>query len=192
MLTEAEVRRSLWAEVLASAPPCAEAIFEFWLPRSNARADVAVVGATIDGFEIKTERDSLKRLPRQADAYARIFDRCHVVLAQRHVERALEMLPPWWGALIIEDDLSFTMLRGPEVNSGVDPETLIRLLWRNEAYAALCDLGVTPDPHAGRFRMWELLLALLDIDGLKQVVRHALLIRNLSRDRVRSLPLAIT
>jgi hypothetical protein len=172
--------------------PRSEAIFEFWVPQSNTRADVAVVGATMDGFEIKTERDSLKRLPRQADAYTRVFDFCHVVLAQRHVEGALGMLPQWWGVLTIGEDLSFTVVRGPKVNSGVDPETLVRLLWRDEAYAALCDLGAAPDPRAGRFGMWELLLALLDIDRLKQVVRHALLLRSLSRDRVRSQPFAVT
>jgi len=192
MLTEAVIRHSLRTEVLSSAPPSAEAIFEFWVPQSNGRADVAVVGATIDGFEIKTERDSLKRLPRQAGAYSRVFDHCHVVLAQRHVEGALGILPSWWGVLVIEDGVSFTKLRRPEANSSVDPETLVRLLWRDEAYAALCELGLTPDPHAGRFRMWELLLALLDIDGLKQVVRHALLLRNLPGTRIRSRPFAIS
>jgi peptidoglycan hydrolase-like protein with peptidoglycan-binding domain len=71
-----------------AAPASAEAVFEFWVPQSNGRADVAVIGTTMDGFEIKTERDSLRRLPRQADAYSRVFDHCHAVLAHRHVDRA--------------------------------------------------------------------------------------------------------
>ena len=183
-MTEAEVRESLRAQVLASACSSAEAIFEFWVPQSNERADVAVVGATIDGFEIKTERDSLKRLPRQADAYTRVFDRCHAVLARRHVEPALEILPPWWGVLVIEEGVGFPKLRPAEPNDSVDPETLVRLLWRDEAYAALCALGASLDPRTGRFRMWELLLAMLDLDGLKQVVRNALLLRDPSRARI--------
>src|SRR5665213_2602297 len=85
--TEAVVRHSLREEMLALAPSTAEAIYEFWVPRSHERADVVVIGATIEGFEIKTERDSLKRLPRQAEAYTRIFDRCHAVLAHRHVDK---------------------------------------------------------------------------------------------------------
>ncbi len=191
-MTGAEVRQSLRAEVLASAPPSAEVIFEFWVPQTNERADVAVVGATMDGFEIKTERDSLKRLPRQADAYTRLFDRCHAVLAHRHVDRALEILPPWWGVLVIEDGMTFTMLKLPKSNSSVDPETLVRLLWRDEAYGALCSLGVPPDPSAGRFRLWELLLTLLDLDGLKRVVRDAILLRDPSRARMPSQRFAIT
>lgn len=192
MVTEAEVRQSLRADVLACAPPSTEAIFEFWVPQSNERADVAVIGTTMDGFEIKTERDSLKRLARQADAYTRVFDRCHAVLAHRHVAGALEILPPWWGVQVIDDDLTFTTLRLAEANDSVDPETIVRLLWRDEAYAVLCELGMPPDPRAGRFRMWEMILALLDVEGLKQIVRGALLIRGISRARMPSQGFALT
>lgn len=192
MVTEADVRQSLRAEALASAPPRAEAIYEFWVPQSNERADVAVIGSMLDGFEIKTDRDSLKRLPRQADAYNRVFDRCYAVLAPRHVGRATEMLPPWWGVVVIEDSMSFRVLRDAEANAGVHPETLVRLLWRDEAYAALCDLGFPPDPGVGRFRMWEALLTLLDLDGLKRVVRDLLLLRDPTRARMPSRRFAVT
>lgn len=181
------MRHSLREEVLAAAPHSAEAIYEFWVPRSNERADVAVIGsAAIDGFEIKTERDTLKRLPRQAEAYTRLFDRCHAVLALRHVDKAIEMLPPWWGVLVIGTDggPTFIRVREADANTGVDPETLVRLLWRDEVHAALCGLGAPPDPKAGRFRMWEQLLILLDLDGLKAVVRDALLRRDPSRARI--------
>lgn len=192
MVTEADVRHSLRAEMLASGPPSAEAIYEFWVPRSNERADVAVIGSTLDGFEIKTDQDSLKRLPRQADAYSRVFDRCHAVLAPRHVDRATEILPPWWGVLVIEDSMRFRVLRDAEANDEVDPETLVRLLWRDEACAALCDLGFPPDRGVGRFRMWELLLTLLDLDGLKRVVRDLLLLRDPARARMPSRRFAVT
>lgn len=186
------MRKSLRADVLASAPPPTEAIFEFWVPQSNERADVAVIGTTIDGFEIKTDRDSLKRLPRQADAYTRVFDRCYAILAHRHVDRALEILPPWWGVRVIDHGLTFVSLRPAEPNGDVDPHTLVRLLRRDEAYAALCGLGVPPDRHAGRFRLWETLLSMLDVEGLKPVVRDALLARNFSSAGATSLRFAPT
>lgn len=192
MVTEADVRHSLRAEMLASAPPSAEAVYEFWIPQSNERADVAVIGAMLDGFEIKTDRDSLKRLPRQVDAYSRVFDRCHAVLAPRHVDRATEILPPWWGVLVIDDSMRFRVLRDAEANAGVDADTLVRLLWRDEAYAALCDLGLRPDPGAGRFRMWELLVTLLDLDGVRRVVRELLLSRDSTQARMPSRRYAVT
>jgi hypothetical protein len=195
MMTEAVVRHSLREEVLAAAPHSAEAVYEFWVPRSNERADVAVIGSTaIDGFEIKTERDTLKRLPRQAEAYTRLFDRCHAVLAVRHLDKAIEMLPPWWGVPVIgrDDGPTFIPVRNAQINSGVDPETLVRLLWRDEVHAALCGLGAPPDLKAGRFLMWEQLLILLDLDGLKAVVRDALLRRDPSRARIPTQRFAVT
>ncbi len=186
MVTEAVVRSCLRTQLLAGAPPSSEAVYEFWVPQSNERADVAVIGTTMDGFEIKTERDTLKRLPRQAEAYTRVFDLCHAVLAQRHVDRAVDILPPWWGVKVIEDGPSFFTLREPQHNGSVDPEILVRLLWRDEVYAVLCGLGTGPDPRTGRFRLWEMLLAVLDLDSLKQVVRDALLRRDTSRARIPS------
>jgi hypothetical protein len=189
VVTEAVVRHSLRGEVLAMASPSTEAVYEFWVPRSHERADIAVIGkATIEAFEIKTDRDTLKRLPRQAEAYARLFDRCHVVLSLRHLDKAMEMLPPWWGVLVIdlEGPPSFLRVREAVSNTGVDPETLVRLLWREEAHAALCGLGAAPDPRVGRPGMWEQLLNLLDLDGLKGVVREALLHRDPARARIAS------
>ena len=181
MVTEAAVRQSLRAELLSGTRANVEAIFEFWVPKSNERADVATIGTSIDGFEIKTERDTLRRLPRQAGAYGRVFDRCHAVLASRHVSRAVEILPPWWGIRVIEDGLTFSTLRPAEVNGGVDPETLVRILWRDEAYSALCNIGEPPDPRVGRFRMWQMLLTLLDVEDVKRVVRQDLLDRDSSQ-----------
>jgi hypothetical protein len=194
MMTEAVVRHSLRKEMLALAPSIAEVVYEFWVPRSHERADVAVISTTIEGFEIKTERDTLKRLPRQAEAYTRIFDRCHAVLAHRHVDKAMEILPPWWGVLVIaiDDAPSFTLLRKADPNHDVDPEILVRLLWRDEAHAALCGLGAPPDASAGRSRMWDQLLGLLDIDSLKAIVRDALLCRDPARARIPSQRFAIS
>lgn len=187
VLTEAVVRESLSHELLASLPR-AEALYEFWVPRSHERADIAVIGPTMDGFEIKTERDTLKRLPRQAAAYARLFDRCYVVLADRHVEAALDILPMWWGVTVIRGGSTpeFERIREADVNPGVDPETLVRLLWRNEVHAALCAFGAPPDPGAGRFRMWEQLLDLVEVDVLKAAVREALIHRDPARARIPS------
>jgi hypothetical protein len=194
-MTEATVRQRLSDEMLSRASEPSEAVYEFWVPGSNARADVAVIGAGLfEGFEIKTERDTLRRLPRQTAAYARIFDRCHVVLALRHLDRAMEMLPPSWGVLVIETagTSSFGVVRVADTNQSIDPEALVRLLWRDEAQAALRALGVQLDPRAGRSRMWEQLLSLLDLDMLRQVVRHALLQRDPARARIPSRRFAVT
>ena len=188
------VRQSLRHELLEAASEPSEAVYEFWVPTTHARADLAVIGTRIDGFEIKTERDTLKRLPRQVDAYTRLFDRCHAVLARRHVDIAIEMLPSWWGILAIEPDraANFVCLREARPNAYVDPETLVRLLWREEAYAALCDIGIRPAARTGRSGLWKQLLNALELEALKVVVRHTLLHRDPTRARIPTQRFAVT
>lgn len=58
---------------------------ELTLGTSGTRADVAVLAnAELIGLEIKTERDSLRRLPSQLEAYSRYFDHVVVVAASSH------------------------------------------------------------------------------------------------------------
>jgi hypothetical protein len=187
VLTQAIIRESLSHELL-SGDQHAEAVYEFWVPRSYERADVAVIGPSLDGFEIKTARDTLKRLPRQAAAYARLFDRCYVVLADRHVDKAMEILPAWWGVMVIRGEIKpgFERIREADVNHDVDPEILVRLLWRDEVHAALCAFGAPPEPGAGRFRMWAQLLDLVEVDVLKTAVREALIRRDAASARISS------
>jgi hypothetical protein len=181
MVTEAAVRDSLREVVLARVPELSEAYYEFWVPRTNERADVAAVGSSFWGFEIKTERDTLSRLPRQVEAYSRLFDRCSVVVAERHLDAALSVVPEWWGAAVILNGRTpptFRLVRLPRRNQGVDPQTLVRLLWREEVRSILSAFGAELDPRASRASMWQLLLSTIELDGLKDVVRQALLDRD--------------
>lgn len=58
---------------------------EFTLGSSGVRADLAVFAETSIGFEIKTTRDTLRRLPAQMAAYARYFNHAVAIVAPCHV-----------------------------------------------------------------------------------------------------------
>lgn len=60
----------------------------------QVRVDVAVVNGALTGYELKSARDTLKRLPRQADYYSRVLDYAHIVVADTHAAHALQMAPP--------------------------------------------------------------------------------------------------
>ena len=153
---------------------------EFWVPATCERADLAVVGEQLWGFEIKSSRDSLRRLPRQVEAFSRLFDHCTAVLATRHLGLGAELVPNWWGVIDagVEADDPLTWLRRPNVNPGVDMELLVQLLWRDEAARALGDLGIVAPPQLGRRAMWRLLLAEGDAKQLQERVRAAILTRD--------------
>lgn len=134
----------------------------------------------MDGFEIKTERDTLRRLPRQISAYERLFDRCAVVVAPNHIERALGLVPHHWGVyeVRINGHVEFARHRAPKRNHGHDPETLVRLLWRDEAAVALTGLGVEVPIGATRPWLWQTLLERATLSDLRRVVRRALILRD--------------
>ena len=189
MSSEAAVRSALRRHVAASTHrQRQEVIDEFWVPLSHERVDVAVIGSVMQAFEIKTARDNLKRLPRQIEAYGRIFDQCTAVVAERHAEGVLTMVPQWWGVVVARGDATPTLgiLQKPGQNPSVDPLTLVRLLWRDEVYSALVDLGSEPSPRTGRVAMWEELLRVAQVDVLRVIVQQALLERQPALARIPS------
>jgi hypothetical protein len=170
------------------------AIDEFWVPRSHERADLAVIGRWMDGFEIKTERDTLRRLPRQVQAYTRLFDRCTVVVAEKHADRAADMLPDWWGITTVHVNglVTFTPKRKPRRNHEVDAEVIVRLLWRDEVFDALRAFGADPDPRSSRNALWHALIQVATLVELRRLVRHALISRDPARARIATRRFALT
>lgn len=186
MPAEADIRDALRELVLAQTLGARGTVDEFWVPLSHERADIAVIGRRMDGFEIKTERDTLQRLPRQASAYGRLFDRCTVVVAQKHSDQAAEILPHWWGITTVQvnGSVTFTPVRAPRRNPAVDPETLVRLLWRDEAMVALRNLGVEPNARATRGSLWRELLHTTTLTQLRASVRRAIVGRDPAQARI--------
>jgi hypothetical protein len=53
-------------------------------------------------------------------------------------------------------------------------------------------LGTVPDPRTGRFRLWEMLLALVGVDALRRVVRDTLIGRDAAQARIPSQRFAVS
>jgi hypothetical protein len=173
-------------------------IREFWIPQTHGRADLAVIDDRMCGFEIKTAQDSLKRLSGQVGAYNLVFDRCTLVVAEKHFQSALEMLPAFWGVLVLPDveEQEITEVRAATDNPLVDPQTLIRLMWKQEAEAALDQLRVSYDEKASRYRLWQAVLDAAAPGSISDHVRNAILTRDISKARIptrrfRPLPAAL-
>lgn len=65
---------------------------ELTLGMSSVRADLVVVrDSELIGIEIKTERDTLRRLPAQIKGYAKFFHHAMIVADERHLAAILNM-----------------------------------------------------------------------------------------------------
>jgi len=106
----------------------------------EGRIDVIVVNGSLSGFEIKSGRDSLRRLPRQVDLFGRVLDYATLVCHERHTGHATDLLPDWWGLIVAtahSAGVEFDILRPPEPNPMVHPYELARMLHVDELIAEL-------------------------------------------------------
>jgi hypothetical protein len=104
---------------------------EFTLGSSGVRADLAVFAETSIGFEIKTARDTLRRLPAQMAAYARYFDHAVAIVAPCHVPNILPDALHGGSLWTYDDDGALQTLVQGQVNAVTD-EALIDLMTQAE------------------------------------------------------------
>lgn len=142
------------------------------------RVDLAVINGEMAGYEIKSERDTLTRLPSQAALYNAVFDRVHLVAAEKHLDHARREIPRWWGIIAAKSAgqlVTLKTVRAGRTNPAVDPLQLARLLWREEALAILeshnAARGVRSAP---REKVAARLVETLNLADLGQAVRRGL------------------
>lgn len=127
----------------------------------------------LEGFEIKSDGDTLSRLRKQAEIYNLVFDTATLVAARKHIDKAAAILPEWWGlteAVSHDGGIEFHTLRSPSDNLSASAERIAGFLWKDEALAALRDLGVRRG--LSRLRLAEM---------------HALIAQSMSIEEVRRL-----
>ena len=173
----AESLRSHLRQHLASRYPSesgAAFIDELGLCQGSARMDLAVVNGQLHGYEIKSERDNLRRLRAQSALYSRVFDRVTLVCSERHVYKALDIIPDWWEVLRIlhtNQGITFKLFRRGRKNPQKNARALVEFLWLEEAVALLGQhdalRGLRGKPRA---ILWDRLCDMLGPEEVAAVV----------------------
>ena len=110
----------------------------------SARVDIAVINGSLHAYEIKSDSDSLDRLPSQIDAYQGVFEYVTLVCGRRLLDHARTTIPKWWGLQKAEFKsgvVALQELKAPKPNPNQSPSALARMLWKTEALAALRKSG---------------------------------------------------
>lgn len=147
--TDFEIREALHRKVLKTYHKCGSTIIvdELGLAHGKNRIDVAVLNGHLHGYEIKSAKDTLTRLPDQLNQYRKSLQKLTIVVAPNHIDGVLSIVPEWSG--IIEarkgprGGISFTTVRKAVINPEVDGVALAHLLWRKEAVELLARFGVS-------------------------------------------------
>lgn len=170
-------------EKLHAEDPVHRIVEELGVNHGSARVDVAVINGVLHGYEIKSDRDTLLRLPGQIRAYNAVFDKVTIIVGFSHKYEAMEMIPDWWGISIAkvtkDGHLVFNEIRKAEFNQNRDAVSIARLLWREEALNLLEEMNEAKGFYSKpRTAIYEKLAVTLETNALAHKVRETLCLRS--------------
>lgn len=147
----------------------------------DGRIDIAVVNSSFYGYEIKSDRDTLARLPRQIELYNKMFDYITLICSPRLLTNARDLIPNWWGIVIpypdkdISTGIRFEIEREPVFNDNVDVRSLVELTWKKEAINILAKRGLARGYRSKpRWDIWDRIVEIIEPEEIKDAVRTCL------------------
>jgi hypothetical protein len=152
---------------------------EFALYGGSIRCDIAAFNGVSHGYEIKSHRDTLVRLPNQVEAYSDVFERATLVAPPAHVFAAKKIIPEWWGIIEVKSysvaEIVLERVRESRPNPAPHGVAIASLLWRPEALRILSNLGLDGGLRSKPMeKLIERLAVELPAERLARYVREAL------------------
>jgi len=180
-MLEADIKHALEKHLLSCHPIGAglNLIEELRLSGGAARADVVNV-TEMHCYEIKSQKDSLRRLVSQGSRYIRVFDRITLVTDPKHLDLALSILPSWWGIMLVPETENgeLTELRAAGLNSLHVPGQIAKILTKDECLEILTVEGLIKGRKSqSLYRLQQFIAETFSIQNLKSLIKEALLSR---------------
>ena len=147
-MNDSKIRKAVHGRVVKHYHRSSRALVldELGVNHGKSRIDVAVINGALYGYEIKSQLDDLSRLPLQVQSYNQVFSRLTLVVAERLSVPALDVIPAWWGVIVVNsgprDGVILDKIRPASNNPTLDPHAIARLLWREEAADLLRSVGL--------------------------------------------------
>jgi hypothetical protein len=179
--TDLEIRGALHSRCLRRArrDPNTLVVEELGLAHSKRRIDVAVINGSIHGYEIKSDRDNLKRFPEQLHIYRTSLQKLTIVTSSKHVSGLMQILPSWCGVKVAtrarRGGVVFEDLQRPASNPDADRVMVAHLLWRDEVVRLLTSLGCKPSElRMPRKELYRLLADKMEMNEITTSIRTAM------------------
>jgi len=189
-LRDRDVRHALKQKLLRDhlSDPRTLVLEELGLRHGTCRVDIAIVNGQIHGYEIKSDSDTLERLPSQLEIYSRVLDQATLVVGSKHADKAISSLPEWWGIRVAtigpRSAINFELIRKSKRNPNIDPIAVAELLWRSEVIEILRKVGIAPNQlRQPRSNLYCLMTVVFSLTELRKIVRQRLKDREKWRGR---------
>jgi hypothetical protein len=175
-MRDQDIRQSLKQSLLRRFSRHGDTVIleELGLCQATARIDLALVSGIIHGYEIKSEQDSLDRLPAQQHIYSKTLDKVTVVAAEKHIESLMRTVPEWWGirqAVRSAQGIRTIRIRSDACNPRVNPRAFVEFLWKDDCLQVLRRKGLQRG-YLGKSRdvLWDRLADILPFCELHELV----------------------
>jgi hypothetical protein len=157
-------------------------IEELGIQHGTARIDIAVINGIMHGYEIKSDKDTLQRLPEQMDVFNSVFDKMTLVVGKNHLYQAINIVPEWWGIIVAKinnnGSVIFNVIRDEEFNKNQNSISVAKLLWREEALRILEKNNEANGFYSkSRDLIYKKLASVLDQKTLNEEVRETIFLR---------------
>lgn len=104
---------------------------EYTTYSGKSRADIVVINNRISAFEIKSDYDSLDRLPNQIKEYDLTFEKNYIVTGNKYINKISNFVPQHWGIIHVykqNSNIIFKYCRHPTLNPFFDFKSFVGLI----------------------------------------------------------------
>ncbi|MCY4224545.1 MAG: sce7726 family protein [Bacteroidetes bacterium] len=147
----------------------------------HCRADLVILNGTSTVYEIKSERDSLDRLPKQIKAFREVFANVNVIVGENHIQAVLDMIDQDIGVMCLSDKYEIEIIQESRNRaSQTNPVSMFDTIRMRESELLLNDLGISvPDvPNTRKYQV--LRTCFIDLDPVNV---HDSMVRTLLKTR---------
>ena len=142
--------------------------------------------ATIDkkyfcGYEIKSDKDNLSRLPLQMQIYDWVLDKITIVIGESKLSEVNSIIPDFWGIIIARNEdgkINLIEKKKSKLNKYISKNWLSMKLWRSD----IVDILKTKDLYKGRSNYYRdellgILMENISLNELRYYIRNILIKR---------------
>lgn len=139
------------------------------------RADLVELNITLNAFEIKSDVDTLNRLPSQVEDYLETFDKLTVVTTQKHLSNVKKICPIGVGILVVKQCGNVFEIRKPKSYSRFKKYYLASLLQRSDLNRLLQSKNISNANKLLQQERLQLISKIESVDVIKREVQKSLI-----------------
>lgn len=143
-----------------------------------SRVDIAVANGKLCGYEIKSDADTLERLPQQQEFYNKTFDKMFIVVGPKYESVIESYIPEWWGIYVAyydkKNNIKIKTQKKAHINKNLCAESLLELLWRDEIVTLLKINGFNGLSSKNRRILRQIAIENLSLSQIKNYTRETL------------------